>query len=171
MKHYKTKSLLLLLTISAMLVFSCNDNPEKKSQEGLANVDNMEALSKLDTINITLNSNDKMQFDLAEINVFEGQTVILTLHHTGTMPLKAMGHNFVLLTKGTVISNFSKEALKAKDNQYIPTDAKNVIAYTDLIGGGESTSVTFRAPEKGIYDFLCSFPGHYAIMKGKFNVN
>ena len=154
-----------------MLNFSCEGKEEENSKGVLPSINNMEELSKLDTIKITLNSNDKMQFDMAEINVFEDQTVILTLHHTGTMPLKAMGHNFVLLNKGTAISNFAKEALKAKDNQYIPTDGKNVIAYTDLIGGGESTSVTFKAPEKGIYDFLCSFPGHYAIMKGKFNVN
>ena len=171
MKHHKLKSLFLLLTMFAMLVFSCQDKPEKKSNEGATGVPNLEELSKLDTIKITLNSNDKMQFDMAEINVFEGQTVMLTLHHTGTMPLKAMGHNFVLLTQGTAISDFAKDALKAKDNQYIPKDGKSVIAYTDLIGGGETTSVTFKAPEKGIYDFLCSFPGHYAIMKGKFNVN
>ena len=153
-----------------MLAFSCTGNQEKKPNED-ATSNNMEELSKLDTIKITLNSNDKMQFDKSEINVFEGQTVILTLVHTGTMPVTAMGHNFVLLTKDASVSKFSKEALKAKDNKYIPTDGKHVIAYTDLIGGGESTSVTFKAPEKGIYDFLCSFPGHYAIMKGKLNVN
>lgn len=154
-----------------MLVFSRGDNQEKKSKQGAPSVADMEELSKLDTIKITLNSNDKMQFDKTEINVFEGRTIILTLHHTGTMPLKAMGHNFVLLTKETAISAFAKEALKAKENQYIPTDGKHVIAYTDLIGGGQSASVTFKAPEKGIYDFLCSFSGHYSIMKGKFNVN
>ena len=46
----------------------------------------------------------------------------------------------------------------------------NVIAYTDLVGGGQTTSVEFNAPDAGTYDFLCSFPGHYAIMKGKFIV-
>ncbi|HBX64839.1 MAG TPA: azurin, partial [Balneolaceae bacterium] len=25
-------------------------------------------------------------------------------------------------------------------------------------------------PEAGTYDFICSFPGHYALMKGKFIV-
>ncbi|MBT8261281.1 MAG: azurin, partial [Bacteroidia bacterium] len=37
-------------------------------------------------------------------------------------------------------------------------------------GGGQSTSVTFMAPEVGTYDFICSFPGHSALMKGKFIV-
>lgn len=161
----------LLISMSLMLIISCAENQEKNSKPGAPSVTIMEELSKLDTIKITLNSNDKMQFDSKEINVYEDQTVILTLVHTGTMPVMAMGHNFVLLKKGTAISDFAKEALKAKDNQYIPVDGKYVIAYTDLIGGGESASVTFKTPEIGVYDFLCSFPGHYAIMKGKFNVN
>ena len=111
-----------------------------------------------------------MQYDLSEIDVYEGQTVILTLHHKGTMPKAAMGHNFVLLTQGTEISKFANDAVKASDNDYIPTDKTNIIANTELIGGGETTEVTFKSPEKGTYDFLCSFPGHYSIMKGKFNV-
>lgn len=117
-----------------------------------------------------MSSDDKTQFDKSELIVFEDQTVSLTLIHTGTMPVTAMGHNFVLLEEGSSISEFAKEALKAKENQYVPTDLKNVIAYTDLIGGGESTTVTFKAPKKGEYDFVCSFPGDYSIMKGKFIV-
>ena len=161
-----------MLALSASFFFSCNDGKEKEVVPSThSDSERMENSASQDTVMITLNSNDKMQFDLSEINVFDGQTVILTLHHTGTMPLKAMGHNFVLLTKGTSLSGFAKRAVKAKDNDYIPTDQSDVIAYTGLIGGGESTTVTFKAPEKGTYDFLCSFPGHYVIMKGKFNVN
>ena len=44
---------------------------------------------------------------------------------------------------------------------------KDIIAHTDLIGGGESATVEFTVTEAGTYDFLCSFPGHSAIMKGK----
>jgi azurin len=39
-----------------------------------------------------------------------------------------------------------------------------------MIGGGEQTTITFDAPEKGVYDFICSFPGHVALMQGKFIV-
>lgn len=170
MKNYKFKSTFLMLTLSSMLFFSCSDNQEGDVKEVEPSAEEIEQLAQLKTIEITLNSNDKMQFDKPEITVYEGQTVILTLVHTGTMPITAMGHNFVLLTKGTSLSDFSKEAMKAKDNDYIPTDESNVIAYTKMIGGGEKTSVTFEAPEKGTYDFLCSFPGHYSIMKGKFIV-
>ena len=170
MKKYKLKSVLAILFISSMLSFSCTNNQENESSSASSIDNNMEDLSKLDTIKIRLNSNDKMQFDQAELTAFEGQTVVLILHHIGTMPVTAMGHNFVLLTKGTSTSEFAKNASKAKANNYIPTDESNIIAYTGLIGGGESDTVVFKAPEKGVYDFLCSFPGHYSIMKGKFNI-
>jgi azurin len=79
-----------------------------------------------------------------------------------------MGHNFVLLTKGTDIAKFATAAMNAKATEYIPS--KGVIAHTKLIGGGESTTIKFTVSAKGTYDFICSFPGHYAMMKGKFIV-
>ncbi|MDA3613967.1 plastocyanin/azurin family copper-binding protein [Polluticaenibacter yanchengensis] len=120
---------------------------------------------------VVLNGDDNMTFDLKEIRVKEGQVVKLTLNHTGKAPLMAMGHNFVLLAQGTSFSEFSMAAMSAKDNDYIPKDmAASVIAYTKTIGGGESDSIEFPAPPKGEYDFLCSFPGHSGMMKGKFIV-
>ncbi|MEZ5054050.1 MAG: plastocyanin/azurin family copper-binding protein [Chitinophagales bacterium] len=63
-----------------------------------------------------------------------------------------------------------KEAINAKDNDYIPTAmAKDVIAHTKTIGGRESTQVEFPAPAKGTYEFLCSFETS-AMMKGTFIV-
>jgi azurin len=44
---------------------------------------------------------------------------------------------------------------------------EEVIAATKLLGPGESEKLTFTAPKQaGLYQFLCSFPGHYAIMRG-----
>jgi azurin len=117
---------------------------------------------------IVLNSNDQMRFDKAEIRVKAGEKVKLTLNHTGKLPKNAMGHNFVLLQKGTDLADFGMKAMNAKANEYIPS--KGVIAHSRLIGGGESTTIEFTAPAKGTYDFICSFPGHYAMMKGKFIV-
>ena len=121
---------------------------------------------------VTLNAGDDMKYDISEINVKEGQTVKLTLHHVGKMPVTAMGHNFVLLASGASLEDFAKEAINAKDNDYIPkAKEKDVIAHTKTIGGGESVEISFPAPAKGTYDFLCSFPGHSAMMKGKFIVD
>ena len=170
MKEFKLNSIFGLFALSLLFISSCTNEKEAETNENISTSDGMENSSNQDTLKITLNSNDRMQYDQSEISVFEGQTIVLTLIHTGTMPITAMGHNFVLLTKGTLISEFAKEALKAKNNEYIPQDESNIIAYTGLIGGGERVTITFDAPEMGTYDFLCSFPGHYSIMKGKFNV-
>ena len=170
MKYFKIKSALTVLTISATLLVSCDKTEKSEVVVDTPMETTVPEVAKQDTINITLNSNDKMQYDLSEIDVYEGQTVILTLNHTGTMPIASMGHNFVLLKKDTDLAKFEEKASKAQKEGYIPTDKGDIIANTKLIGGGESTSVTFMAPEKGAYDYLYSFPGHYSVMKGKFNV-
>lgn len=117
---------------------------------------------------IILNSNDQMKFDKTEIRVKAGEKIKLVLNHTGKLPKNAMGHNFVLLSKGTDVQKFATAAMNEKATEYIPS--KGVLAHTKLIGGGESTTIEFTVPSKGIYDFICSFPGHYAMMKGKFIV-
>lgn len=117
---------------------------------------------------IVLNSNDQMKFDKTEFKVKAGEKIKLVLKHTGKLPKNAMGHNFVLLTKGTDVQKFAIAAMNEKATEYIPS--KGVLAHTKLIGGGESTTIEFTAPAKGTYDFICSFPGHYAMMKGKFIV-
>ena len=45
------------------------------------------------------------------------------------------------------------------------------LAYTKMLGGGESDTITFDAPEPGTYIFICSFPGHYQLMMGEFIVS
>ncbi len=119
---------------------------------------------------INLGSNDQIQFDKNELRVKVGQKITLMLTHSGQMDKNSMGHNFILLEQGVDVDQFALKAIQARDTEYIPEDKSEIIAYTSLIGGGESTSITFDAPEKGTYDYICSFPGHYALMRGKFIV-
>ena len=114
---------------------------------------------------IIINSSDLMKFDQNELIVFEGQEITLTLNHTGQMSKEIMGHNFVLLKKGTDLDDFAQRAMLARENEYIP-DGNETIAYTKMIGGGESDTITFSAPDKGSYTYICTFPGHYGLMKG-----
>ena len=81
-----------------------------------------------------------------------------------------MGHNVVILKNGVKASAFAVKAASSKENDYIPVGTSEVIAHTKMIGGGESTVVEFIAPEKGVYNYICSFPGHFAMMKGKLIV-
>lgn len=162
---------LLVVSVVSLLFISCNSKLDKSQDFDKTEIEEVsENLSKQDTIHILLQSNDKMQFDKTEIVVYKGQTVVLTLKHIGSMPKTAMGHNFVLLNNSVSISDYAKLALKSKNNEYIPEDPELTIVHTGMIGGVETAEITFKAPESGIYDFICSFPGHYSNMKGKFIV-
>ena len=110
---------------------------------------------------VTIEATDQMTFSLKEIKVKGGQKVKVTIKHTGTMAKDVMGHNFVLLKPGVDLAAFS---------HYVPDGDPDVIAHTKIVGGGESDTVEFDAPAPGTYEFICSFPGHYSMMKGTFIV-
>ena len=128
-----------------------------------------EQISLEKEIKIILNSDDLMRFDKNMLLVQSGQKITLTLNHTGKMDKLIMGHNFVLLKKDVDVMAFAEKAVLAKNNEYIP-EGDEIIVYTKLLGGGESDTITFDAPEKGYYTFLCTFPGHWGLMKGKLVV-
>jgi azurin len=84
-----------------------------------------------------------------------------------------MAHNFVLLVLGTDAAEFNKASMMAAATEYVPQDQKaKVVASTKLAGPGETVEVTFKVPAKaGTYDYMCTFPGHFAAgMKGQLVV-
>lgn len=166
------KSIVTLFAIAALFT-ACNDTSKSETNDAITPVETTappaEETSNITTISIS--GGDDMKFDKAELKAKEGQTVKLILKHSGKAPLTAMGHNVVILAQGVDMAKFATEAINAKDNDYIPKSMEaDVIAHTKTIGGGESTEIEFTAPAKGTYDFLCSFPGHSSMMKGKFIV-
>lgn len=120
----------------------------------------------------TIEGNDQMKYNLDRMDVKEGQMVKVTLKNVGELPKEAMGHNWVLLAQGTDKEAFSMAAMEAKATDYIPADyASSIIAHTTLLGPGEEVTIEFAAPSKGFYSFICSFPGHHALMNGTLYVN
>ena len=124
---------------------------------------------------VTIESNDMMQFNMKEMSVPAScDTFEVTLKHTGQLDKKYMGHNWVLSTTADA-QEIVNGALKAgPDNNYLPPGDERIIAATKIIGGGEQDTITvdvagLTAGED--YTFFCSFPGHFAIMKGAFIVN
>ena len=116
---------------------------------------------------LVIEGNDQMQFDTKELKAAAGKPITLTLKHVGKMPKEVMGHNLVILQEGTDEAAFTAKAVNAKDTDYIPASEKAaVIAHTKLLGGGEEDTIEFTIDKKGTYNFLCTFPGHVAMMKG-----
>ena len=149
-----------ILFVLILFSLACNDQTASKKKLS-SKVENPIS----NEIEIKLSSTDNMLFDKNIIYVNSRQKVTLTLEHTGKMDKKIMGHNFVLLKKDVDVVSFATRAMVARDSEYIP-EGNETIAYTKLIGGGESDTIVFEVPEKGSYTYICSFPGHYGVMKG-----
>ena len=161
------KFLYPFIFLCSFLIFSCQNTNEKEQSKMKSSAKEQISLEK--EIKIILNSDDLMRFDKNMLLVQSGQKITLTLNHIGKMDKLIMGHNFVLLKKDVDVMAFAEKAVLAKNNEYIP-EGEEVIVYTKLLGGGESDTITFDAPEKGYYTFLCTFPGHWGLMKGKLVV-
>jgi len=122
---------------------------------------------------IELVGSEKMKFDKEEIVAKAGETIRIVLKAEGTMPKAVMAHNFVLLKPGVDAVEFNKAAFNARETGFIPPDKKDdVIVATAVAGAGETVEVTFKVPAKpGSYNYICSFPGHFAMgMRGKLIV-
>lgn len=122
---------------------------------------------------VNLTGNDVMQYNLKEINVPAScKQVTVNFAHVGKLPITAMGHNFVLTATADAKAVDTAGIAAGIKNNHVPPGDKRVIAYTPLVGGGQKNSVTFSTAALkpgGDYTYFCSFPGHFAIMKGKFN--
>jgi len=121
---------------------------------------------------LSIDSTDQMQYDKDSLTVSSDcSEVTLTLTHSGQMSVQQMGHNWVLAESGDVQAIAQDGVSAGLDNDYLPPGDDRVIAATDMIGGGESTSITFSLDgleAGGDYEFFCSFPGHLAMMRGEF---
>jgi len=121
---------------------------------------------------VSIDSTDQMSFSSREIKVAaECSEVDLTLRHTGRLAATAMGHNWVL-TRSADYQPVAMAGMRMTlADSYLPKADKRVLAHTKVIGGGETTRVRFSTKgmqKGGDYTFFCSFPGHFAMMKGKF---
>ena len=163
----RIKSILFL----SLFIVSCNNsnNTKEKFQYERVKEEATTVQSNTMSNNVILNSNDQMKFDKKIIRVNASQKVTLTLNHNGRFPASSMGHNFVLIKKDVDVNEYALRAAGARNSEYIP-EGDNEIAYTKMLGGGESDTITFDAPEPGTYIFICSFPGHYQLMMGEFIV-
>ena len=108
----------------------------------------------------------KMLYDQDSIQVEAGERVELLFVNNDNML-----HNIVIVkpgfeeTVGMMADQMASEA-DAQERQYVP-ETEGILFYSPLVDIGESFTLKFTAPsEKGDYPYLCTFPGHWRIMRG-----
>ena len=170
-----------LLGIISIVFTSCSNNPAPPAEQPSKGADFMkEEKPKVDltvidakapVVKVTLIANGNtmtdMLFDKDTIRVPGGCTVELTLENK-SIDL-AMQHNFVLVENGSIQAVADASVKAGVDKSFVAVMDEVLIA-SKLTLPGEKTTLQFAAPEKGIYEFVCTYPGHYSKMKGVFVV-
>ncbi|MFO1441005.1 MAG: plastocyanin/azurin family copper-binding protein [Verrucomicrobiaceae bacterium] len=126
-------------------------------------------------------ADNPMMFDLIELTVKPGQKVKLTFDNPVQPNVQGLPHNWVLVKPGkeAVVGNAALAMAadpKAMQKSYIPAGADggahaDILAHTTLVQPGTKTELEFTAPaEAGDYPYICTFPGHFLLMKGTLHV-
>ena len=122
----------------------------------------------------TIESDDAFRFTPEKIEIpLACKTFTLTLKHTGRLPKLAMGHNWVLAKLSDLNGVARTGMLAGADHNYVDLNDTRVLAYTNVIGGGESASVTFEVAKLvpgERYGFICTFAGHSPLMRGAIDL-
>ena len=122
---------------------------------------------------VAISANDQMKFDVTDITGKVGQKLTISLTNDGSLPKLVMAHNIVILKPGTDASAFVASASKRAADSYIPNDdqAACILVHTRLLGPGEDDTISFTPTAPGVYEYVCTFPGHMlAGMRGKITV-
>lgn len=123
--------------------------------------------SQNDTTRITLKAISGLQYDQVRIKVLPAAWVELTLINTDEMP-----HNWVMTQPNAreEVVDRSLELAKQGSTDYVPT-SDLVLQAIPLILPEEQYTISFRAPSsEGAYPYVCTYPGHGAVMYGAIYV-
>jgi azurin len=105
---------------------------------------------------------EELLFDKDKLTAPAGSKITLTFKNPST----ALSHNWVLVKPGTE-DRVAADGLAAGEAKgYLKDNDPDVLVKTKLVKPGESDTITFDAPAKGSYPYICTFPGHYVLMKG-----
>ena len=119
---------------------------------------------------ILIKTAEGLRFDITQFTVKPNERISLTLENPDIMP-----HNLVIVALGAYEKvGLASQAMitdpKAVLKHYVP-DMPEVLFHTRVIAPTKSQTIHFNAPKvPGSYPYLCTFPGHWLIMKGKMIV-
>lgn len=105
-----------------------------------------------------------LKYDTENIEVKAGSRIKFIFNNTDDML-----HNTVIVKPETA-NQVGKEAmnlgLKGEEMEYVP-ETDDVLFYTSVVQPGSTETIYFTVPDDpGIYQYVCTFPGHYITMRG-----
>lgn len=117
---------------------------------------------------ITMGTLPGMKYDQDFLTAKAGSKIKFVFNNNDDMQ-----HNFTLVKQGSA-DDVGEAAIamgiSGPENDYIP-DSENVLYHTSLLDPESSETIYFVAPEKpGLYQFVCTMPGHHVMMRGVFEV-
>ncbi len=123
-------------------------------------------------ITIKPDTANPLAYDLKEFKVKAGQKVKLTFNNVH--PAVPQPHNIVIAKAGAKdqLLSLAMQMATAPDGMakgFIP-DSPEILFHTKLLQPNQSETLEFTAPAAGEYPYMCTFPGHGAIMNGIMKV-
>jgi plastocyanin len=113
---------------------------------------------------------ERLLYDLREFKVKAGAPVKLVFENPDVTP-----HNLLIVQPGAAdeVGLAGNEMAKLTDGMarhFIP-DSDKILHKTKLLNQNESETLRFIAPTtSGVYPYICTFPGHWLVMKGEMIV-
>lgn len=143
----------------------------------LAALSLLAAAAQADEVHEVTITADKTQFlyDVKEFSVKPGQKVKIVLVNPADS-VNRQPHNLLIVKPGTkdTVGMASNAGLSdptfLTEKNAVPESA-DILFHSKLIQPGEEDVMEFTAPtEPGDYPYLCTYPGHWAIMHGVMKV-
>lgn len=167
----RTAYTVLLVGMLGFLLAACggdaSDTSATDNESSSEQTEQTEQSSEVDRELTLQPKGNQMKYATTELTAQAGETVRLVFENVAESP--SMVHNVVILntTDDEVVERVGMAGQSAGQSAgYIPDDDA-IIAHTDLAQPGETVEVTFTAPEDpGEYTYVCTYPGHWAIMQG-----
>jgi azurin len=113
---------------------------------------------------------ERLLYDLREFKVAPGAPVKLVFENPDVTP-----HNLLIVQPGAAdeVGIAGNEMAKTPDGfakGFIP-DSPKILHKTKMLNQGDRETLRFTAPAaKGKYPYICTFPGHWLVMKGEMIV-
>ncbi len=181
MKKLSSKMLLASMVALGFFVASCNNGTSTTSTTTTTDsttktVDSTKAMPTATgkvaegtdiTVHAVGNNMSEMHYDVSEIHTTANTKMKITLVDDATDP--SMQHNIVIV-KASDMDSVAMHGISAGLAKGFVPDEPAVIASSKLTQPGTKTELEFTTPPAGEYVFMCTYPGHYQKMHGKFIV-